>query len=101
MIRFPAEWEPQSAVVIAWPHASGDFANLSAVEDSYHSIAITISRFQPLVIICKDGEHQEHIQSLLKNTSNTHFGFWPCPGGTGIAHLQQFERQNTELPLSQ
>lgn len=73
MIRFPAEWEPQSAVVIAWPHASGDFANLSSVEDSYHFIATTISRFQPLIIVCKNGEHQEHIQALLKSTANLHF----------------------------
>jgi agmatine/peptidylarginine deiminase len=73
MIRFPAEWEPQSAVVIAWPHASGDFTNLSAVEDSYHFIATTITRFQPLIILCKDGEHQQHIQSLLPSNANLHF----------------------------
>jgi agmatine/peptidylarginine deiminase len=73
MIRFPAEWEPQSAVVIAWPHASGDFTNLSAVEDSYHFIATTISRFQPLIIVCKDGEHQQHIQAILNGNDNLHF----------------------------
>ena len=73
MIRFPAEWEPQSAVVIAWPHASGDFANLSAVEDSYHFIAMNISRFQPLIIICKDGEHQQHIQGQLLDCQQLHF----------------------------
>lgn len=73
MIRFPAEWEPQSAIVIAWPHASGDFANLSAVEDTYHFIARTISRFQPLIIICKNGEHEVHIQDVLQNSNNIHF----------------------------
>ena len=73
MIRFPAEWEPQSAVVIAWPHSSGDFTNLSAVEDSYHFIATTISRFQPLIIVCKNGEHQAHIQSLLNHGERIHF----------------------------
>ena len=73
MIRFPAEWEPQSAVVIAWPHHSGDFTNLSAVEDSYHFIATNISRFQPLIIICRDGEHQQHIQNQLPDTQQIHF----------------------------
>jgi agmatine/peptidylarginine deiminase len=73
MIRFPAEWEPQSAVVIAWPHHSGDFTNLSAVEDSYHFIATTISRFQPLIIVCKDGEHQQHIQAQLPDNAQIHF----------------------------
>ena len=73
MIRFPAEWEPQSAIVIAWPHVSGDFTNLSAVEDSYHFIAMHISRFQPLIIICKDGEHQQHIQAQLQDCQQLHF----------------------------
>lgn len=72
MIRFPAEWETQSAVIIAWPHLSGDFTNLPAVEDTYHFIATTISRFQPLVIICKDGEHQQHIQTQLGRNDNIH-----------------------------
>jgi len=73
MIRFPAEWEPQSAVVIAWPHHSGDFTNLSAVEDSYHFIATTISRFEPLIILCKDGEHQENIKAQLLHNEQTHY----------------------------
>ena len=73
MIRFPAEWEPQSAVVIAWPHHTGDFIHLSAVETSYQAIAESITRFQPLVIICKDAEHQQHIQSQLADRQNIHF----------------------------
>jgi len=73
MIRFPAEWEPQSAVVIAWPHASGDFTNLSAVEDSYHFIATTITRFQALIILCKDAEHESHIRSQVTSNENLYF----------------------------
>jgi len=75
MIRFPAEWEPQAAVIIAWPHHSGDFVNLDAVEGSYQAIAASICRFQPLVIVCKDGEHQEHIQNQLAGRvgNNAHF----------------------------
>ena len=73
MIRFPAEWEPQSAVIIAWPHVSGDFSNLPDVEESYRFIAATISRFQPLIIVCKDGEHQQHIQAQLEELQQIHF----------------------------
>lgn len=73
MIRFPAEWEPQSAMVIAWPHQSGDFTNLSAVEDSYHFISTTICRFQPLIIICRDGKHQQHIQTQLPDHPQIHY----------------------------
>jgi agmatine/peptidylarginine deiminase len=73
MIRFPAEWEPQSAIIIAWPHSTGDFINLSDVEDSYHFIALTISRMQPLIILCKDSAHQQHIQSRLNRSEGVHF----------------------------
>lgn len=73
MIRFPAEWEPQSAVIIAWPHHTGDFIHLSAVELNYQTIVESITRFQPLVILCKDAEHQQHIQSQLPKKENVHF----------------------------
>lgn len=73
MIRFPAEWEPQSAVLIAWPHHTGDFVHLSAVETSYRNIADSITRFQPLIIVCKDAEHQQHIQDQLPARSGLHF----------------------------
>jgi len=44
MTRFPAEWEKQSAVLIAWPHKTGDFSNrLESVEQSYSVIADTIT----------------------------------------------------------
>ncbi|NOT11028.1 MAG: agmatine deiminase family protein [Methylococcaceae bacterium] len=74
MIRFPAEWEKQSAVLIAWPHKTGDFSNrLKAVEKTYQFIADTISRFQRLVIVCRDYSHQQHIQGLLNNIRNIDF----------------------------
>ena len=65
MTRFPAEWEKQTAVVIAWPHHTGDFTNLEAVEQSYSIIADTISQYQKLIIVCRDDSHQLHIQSLV------------------------------------
>jgi agmatine/peptidylarginine deiminase len=72
MIRLPAEWEPQSAVLIAWPHDSGDFAsNLESVERSYTFIAKTISQYQPLIIVCRDDDHQIRIRKLLGSNANT------------------------------
>ena len=69
MIRFPAEWEKQSAVLIAWPHDSGDFSKqLPAVETCYQFIADTISQYQRLLIVCRDDHHQQHIQGLVNNT---------------------------------
>lgn len=74
MIRFPAEWEKQSAVLIAWPHHTGDFSNwLDSVEQSYQFIAETISRHQPLFIVCKHLDHQQHIESMIGESPSRHF----------------------------
>ena len=73
MNRFPAEWEKQSAVLIAWPHKTGDFRNLEAVEQSYSIISDTISQYQKLFIVCRDDSHQLHIQTLISKTDNIDF----------------------------
>ncbi|MFI3186636.1 MAG: agmatine deiminase family protein [Methylococcaceae bacterium] len=73
MNRFPAEWEKQSAVLIAWPHKTGDFLNLETVEHSYSVISDTISQFQKLLIVCRDDSHQQHIQALISINDNIDF----------------------------
>ena len=73
MIRFPAEWEPQSAVLIAWPHHTGDFSNwLDSVEQAYCFIAKTINSHQQLIIVCRDNAHQQHIETLLEGVIVSH-----------------------------
>lgn len=74
MTRFPAEWEKQSAVLIAWPHKTGDFSNrLESVEQSYSVIADTITQYQKLIIVCRDDNHQQHIQTLISNHDHIDF----------------------------
>jgi agmatine/peptidylarginine deiminase len=74
MTRFPAEWEKQSAVLIAWPHETGDFSNrLAAVEQSYSIIADTITQYQKLIIVCRDDTHQQYIQTLTSNHDDIDF----------------------------
>ena len=74
MNRFPAEWEKQSAVLIAWPHTTGDFSNnLESVEQSYSIIADTITQYQRLIIVCRDDSHQQHIQALITNYDDIDF----------------------------
>lgn len=71
MTRFPAEWESQSAVLIAWPNADGDFSRyLNDVEQAYCFIAQTIAEHQRLIIVAKDDEHQRHIQQSLEDNNN-------------------------------
>ncbi len=65
-LRLPAEWEPQSAVLIAWPHAGTDWAErLASVETTYVSLAAAITRFQRLAVVIADQTLERHVQTLL------------------------------------
>ncbi len=49
--RFPAEWEPQSAVLLAWPHVGTDWApRLEAVEASYALLVAAIASRQSVLV---------------------------------------------------
>ena len=73
MIRFPAEWELQAAVMIAWPQTGGDFKNISDVEASYRFIAQTISQYQPLLILTGSQIQQQLIKDSLPHNDNIFF----------------------------
>lgn len=62
----PAEWQPQSAVLLTWPHLDSDWAdNLANVEPTFVMLAETISRYQAVVVICQSTDHQAHVRRLL------------------------------------
>jgi agmatine/peptidylarginine deiminase len=64
--RFPAEWESQSAVLIAWPHAGTDWAaRLPSVEGTYVALVAAIVRFEPCVILVADERVLSHARQLL------------------------------------
>jgi len=65
-LRLPAEWEPQAAVLIAWPHTGTDWAErLAEVESTYVALAAAITRFQSLVVVVADAGLREHAQARL------------------------------------
>ena len=62
----PAEWQPQQAILITWPHLQTDWIMLmEKIELTYLEIAYYISCYQPLVIIVYDQKHQEHVLKQL------------------------------------
>ncbi len=65
-MRLPAEWEPQSGVLLAWPHAGTDWAsNLAAVEDAYVGLVGAIARFtRAVVIVADDALHRRAADRL-------------------------------------
>ena len=64
--RFPAEWEPQHAVWLAWPHAGTDWAaRLADVEATYVSLIGAISRFQNVLLCVPDAAIAARARALL------------------------------------
>ncbi len=67
-LRFPAEWEPQSAILIAWPNADTDWADrLGEVEETYIALVATITRFQPVVVCVADDDVESYAQARLSS----------------------------------
>lgn len=67
MRTLPAEWAPQSGVMLTWPNSNSDWQNnLLAVEAVFSQLASHISRFETVLIISSDLDHLEHIRTLLK-----------------------------------
>jgi agmatine/peptidylarginine deiminase len=56
-MRLPAEWEPQAAILVAWPHAGTDWSDrLESVELTYAALVAGITRFQAaIVLVANDG----------------------------------------------
>jgi len=64
--KLPAEWAPQSAVLLAWPHAGTDWApRLAEVERTYVALVAAIAAFQPAIICVADAELRDHVDRLL------------------------------------
>ena len=67
-LRFPAEWEPQSAVLIAWPNADTDWADrLGEVEETYIALVAAITRFQPAIVCVADDDVQAYARARLSS----------------------------------
>jgi len=66
VVRFPAEWEPQSAILIAWPHAGTDWADrLGEVEETYIALVAAITRFEPVIVCVADGDVEAYARARL------------------------------------
>ena len=72
-IRFPAEWEPQEAIMLSWPHKDTDWLYmLEEAQSCFKEIAAAINHFgEKLVIIAPDCENVkkqlEHLDhSIIK-----------------------------------
>ena len=64
--RLLAEWYPQDAIQIAWPHAGTDWARLLPdIEAFYYDLVNTLSHQQQVVIAADPRLDNERIQGEL------------------------------------
>ena len=62
--RLPAEWEPQSGVILIWPHEDTDWRPyIEEITEVYLQMADAITRYEALLITARDSEM---VSSLLK-----------------------------------
>lgn len=62
----PAEWHPQSAILLTFPHEHTDWKPiLDQVEIVFLNIAKAVSQVQSLIIVCYDQDHLNHVNNLL------------------------------------
>ena len=67
----PAEWAPQSAVLLSWPHANTDWHSmLAAVEKTYFEICCAISQFQDAVIVCPNQKTHQTLRQKFSSTDH-------------------------------
>ncbi len=75
--RLPAEWEPQGAVQLTFPHKDTDWADvLDEVLPCFIEIAEQISRFQQVLIVCSDAIET---RALLQRGNLENFRFVEIP----------------------
>jgi agmatine/peptidylarginine deiminase len=80
--RLPAEWEPQSGVMLTWPHIHSDWAaHLSEAEATYIQLTQAICQYERVLIVCYDQAHQGQVSRQLEatacNLDNVHFAVAP------------------------
>lgn len=67
--RFPAEWESQSAILMAWPHAGTDWSGrLSDSSRCFADISSAICRRQTLLMLVPNHAIEQDAREYLKAT---------------------------------
>ena len=71
VLRFPAEWEHQSAVLVAWPHAGTDWADrLESVETTYVALVAAITRFETALVCVANETVEARARNLLASAAD-------------------------------
>ena len=76
-VYFPAEWHPQSAVQLTWPHPDTDWqADLAVVTECFQQIAYEIASRQPLLVVV---HNVDEIKSQLAHCPADNLSLYEIP----------------------
>lgn len=76
-VRLPAEWEPQGAVLVAWPHEATDWNYmLGEAQDCYINIIKTVSKYSKVIVIAPD---TSEVRQRLSDLSPEKIVFFDVP----------------------
>lgn len=71
-ISFPAEWEPQDAIILAWPHQDTDWQPiLKDIQQTYLNIIQQITRFEYVVLFVRSEREFKDIGILFNDSGIT------------------------------
>jgi agmatine/peptidylarginine deiminase len=71
MNRLPAEWEPQSAVMLTWPRPDGNFAAFYAdMTRCMHTIVMSIAGYEPVLLSVHDAQQLAAVQALFADAAS-------------------------------
>ena len=66
LYKLPAEWAPQAATLLTWPHPATDWAtSLVEVERVFLQLAAAISQRQALIVLCHNLFLMQRLQKML------------------------------------
>lgn len=69
--RWPAEWEPQVAVMLTWPDPAGDFADFNRIQTAFVALARELAQAAPVYISVASALDTEPLQQAIGLTPHT------------------------------
>ena len=81
LLHLPAEWYPQDAIQLTWPHAGTDWQPcLEEITETFLQMAEAITRYEALVIITPDPTAvRQRLRERLSTTALARVLFCECP----------------------
>lgn len=75
-----AEWHPQSAIQLAWPHADSDWQPwLTEIEQLFVTLTCQISQYQQVIIALHPSVSASRIERLLAHANLSNVRCYPVP----------------------